>query len=123
MEKREEIIRALIEQTMNKEEHTEESYRAWLSQFQTDDLEDMLHKVLGIYKRKIFEIAREIKEDWKNISVHAKPYLEAMLTMKTIDEEYGFDSGESIVRYFLSNASGYRGETARKIKAELKGMI
>jgi hypothetical protein len=28
--------------------------------------------------------------------------------------------GRTIVRYFLSNASGYRGETARRLKAELK---
>jgi hypothetical protein len=28
-----------------------------------------------------------------------------------------------VVAYFLSNASSYRGETARKVKAELKAML
>jgi len=33
------------------------------------------------------------------------------------------DSGDSIVRYFLSNASTWRGETARRVKKELNAML
>ena len=36
---------------------------------------------------------------------------------------YGFNTAESIVRYFLSNASTWRGETAKRIKKELKAMV
>lgn len=73
--------------------------------------------------RPIYMIADEILEDWTNISPYAKPYLDAMFTLKSIDDNYILDSGRSIVAYFLSNASGWRGETARRVKAELKGML
>jgi hypothetical protein len=33
------------------------------------------------------------------------------------------DGAETIVRYFLSNASTWRGEDAKRIKAELKSML
>jgi len=43
--------------------------------------------------------------------------------MHAVDENYGMDRGEDVVRYFLSNAKTWRGETARRIKAELKSML
>lgn len=73
-------------------------------------------------RRPLHEIAREIKRDWKNVYFGAVPYLNAMATMDSIDGVYGFDSAKSIVLYFLSNASSWRGETAKRIKAELKAM-
>jgi hypothetical protein len=72
--------------------------------------------------RSLSSIAREIVRDWKNINYAAKPYLCAMQTMGDIRESYGYDSGKSVVLYFLSNASAWRGETAKRIKAELKAM-
>ena len=72
--------------------------------------------------RSLSEIAREIRNDWKNVYFGAKPYLDAMATLNTIDDNYGWDSGKMIVLYFLSNASTWRGETAKRIKAELKAM-
>jgi hypothetical protein len=36
---------------------------------------------------------------------------------------YGLDSGDMIVRYFLANASTFRGESARRIKKELNSML
>ena len=72
--------------------------------------------------RPLCEIAREIKKDWKNIYFGARPYLDAMATLNSINDNYGFDSGKSMVLYFLSNASTWRGETAKRIKAELKAM-
>ena len=68
----------------------------------------------------ISAIARFIRSDWKTVNFAAKPYLDAMASMETIDENYGLDSGKSIVIYFLSNASSYRGENAKLVKAELK---
>ena len=72
--------------------------------------------------RPLYEIAREIRKAWTKVSPYAEPYLEAMESLNTIDDNYYFDSGKSIVLYFLSNASTWRGEDARRIKAELKEM-
>jgi hypothetical protein len=37
-------------------------------------------------------------------------------------DRYGMDSGKSIILYFLANASTWRGDTAKRVKAELKAM-
>ena len=71
-------------------------------------------------ERKIYSIAREIKQDWEKVNYAAKPYLDAMFTLSDIEDNYYMDSGKSIVLYFLSNAGSWRGETARRIKKELK---
>lgn len=73
--------------------------------------------------RTVKAIAREISADWAKINYAAVPYLEAMGSLNSVDDDYGYDSGRSIVRYFLSNASSYRGDNARKLKAELRGML
>jgi len=74
-------------------------------------------------KRSINTIAQEIMEDWKNVNHHAEPYLDAMLTMSNVNDGLGYDSGESIILYFLYNAATWRGENARRIKAELRKMV
>lgn len=76
-------------------------------------------------KMSIAELANQISKDWKKQSpkgVHpyAKPYLEAMWCLNSISDNYGADTGHSIVAYFLGNASQWKGETAKTIKAELK---
>lgn len=73
--------------------------------------------------RPLYEIAREIRKAWTKVSPYAEPYLEAMESLNTIDDNYYLDSGKSVVLYFLSNASTWRGEDARRIKAELKEML
>lgn len=73
-------------------------------------------------ERSLSIIARDVRDDWKRVNYAAEPYLSAMETMDKIDEDYGADTGASIVLYFLSNAATWRGETARRIKAELQGM-
>ena len=71
--------------------------------------------------RPLYEIAKEIRQDWgAKVYFGAKPYLSAMATLDKISDNYGADSGKSVVLYFLSNASTWRGETAKRIKAELK---
>lgn len=72
--------------------------------------------------RPICQIAKEIRNDWKNVYFGAKPYLSAMMCLNSIDDNNGFDSAKMIVLYFLSNASTWKGETARRIKKELKDM-
>lgn len=73
--------------------------------------------------RLINTISREIRQDWKNVSPYAKPYLDAMDDLHTIDQMYYADTAESVVLYFLANASTWRGDKAREIKAELKGLL
>jgi hypothetical protein len=74
-------------------------------------------------QRKLSEIAREIKTDWKKVYFGAVPYLQAMETMQDVSQNFGFDSGKSIVLYFLSNANSWRGEVAKRVKKELKDMV
>lgn len=72
--------------------------------------------------RPLAFIAAEIRRDWKNVYFGAVPYLQAMESMSSIAEDYGADTGKSIVLYFLSNAGTWRGPVARHIKAELLAM-
>lgn len=72
--------------------------------------------------RPIHEIAREIRADWKKPYFGAVPYLEAMASLDSIDGNYYADSADSVVLYFLANANTWRGETAKRIKAELKAL-
>ena len=73
--------------------------------------------------RPLYEIAADIRRNWPKPYFGAVPYIQAMGDLNSISDNYGFDSGDSIVRYFLSNAATWRGEDARRIKAELKGML
>lgn len=73
--------------------------------------------------RNLSDIAYEIKRDWKNVYFGAVPYLNAMCSLNSVDDIYGMDSGRSIVNYFLSNASSWRGETARRVKKELNDLV
>ena len=73
--------------------------------------------------RPLYTIAREIRKDWTKVSPYAAPYLSAMSTLTSIEDNYGYDSGRSIVSYFLANAGSWRGETAKRLKAELKEMV
>lgn len=78
--------------------------------------------------RSLSTIANEIRSNWRKsvsgteLNFAARPYLDAMSTMDKISDNYYSDSGRSIVAYFLSNASTWRGETAKRVKAELNKM-
>jgi len=72
--------------------------------------------------RPLSIIAAEIRRDWKNVNYAAKPYLEAMSSLSDISDNYYHDTGKSVVLYFLANAGSWRGDVARRIKAELKEM-
>ena len=74
-------------------------------------------------KRSINSIARDIKKSWAKPYFGAKPYLDAMMTMDTITDKYFEDDGEMIVAYFLANASTFRGNDAKILKAELKNLL
>jgi len=70
--------------------------------------------------RSISTIARDIRKHWTNVNYAAKPYLEAMLSLESINDNYGYDNARSIVSYFLANASTFRGIDAKRLKTELK---
>ena len=73
--------------------------------------------------RPIYEIASDIRKDWKPVSPYAAPYLDAMDSLDKITDVFIFDSASSIIAYFLSNATTWKGENARRIKQELRDMI
>lgn len=87
-------------------------------------------------ERKLYEIAADVRKYWTKVgkagklqvrvpavNFAAEPYLQAMETLDGVDDTYGADDAETIVLYFLSNATGWRGPEAKKIKAELKEMF
>jgi hypothetical protein len=73
--------------------------------------------------RSISTIAREISAVWPKPYFAAVPYLEAMRRLDSMRDSDWHDSARSIVTYFLSNASQWKGDDARRIKAELKAML
>jgi len=74
--------------------------------------------------RPLSVIALDIQSTWgTKVNFAAKPYLAAMLTLDKITDTYYADSARSVVRYFLSNANYWRGDDAKRIKAELKALL
>lgn len=73
--------------------------------------------------RPLYQIAAEIRKDWKKIYFGAAPYLDAMGDLDKITDKYFEDSASSIVNYFLANAQTWRGEVAKRVKKELNDMV
>lgn len=74
------------------------------------------------------QLALIIGQNWKETSKNgvyfgAKPYLQAMTQLDNVSQDFGLDSGKSIVIYFLANASTWRGDVAKAVKAELNKRI
>lgn len=77
--------------------------------------------------RPLYEIMADIRQDYadkgKDVHPWAKPYVDAIATLTTMDDYYMAENGHQMVPYLLSNLTTWRGETARRIKAELKAML
>lgn len=78
--------------------------------------------------RTLRAIAGEIFRDWTTMRERgenhpAYPYAHAMRGLEKVTDRYALDSGNDIVRRFLSNAGGWRGDVAKRVKAELKGLV
>lgn len=73
--------------------------------------------------RPLYLIAADIKLNWKKMDLAAKAYVEAMQELTSMDDIYLYESADGIVRGFLANAGTWRGEDARRIKAELNSML
>ena len=78
---------------------------------------------LELASRNIAGIARLIRANWPKPKYSAVPYINAMLQIESVDGMFGADTSRDVVTRFLINASGWRGEAAREIKAELKRRI
>ena len=73
--------------------------------------------------RALSTIASDIMRTWRKPHFAAMPYIQAMRACHTLADNYGADSAQSIVRYFLANADTWRGPDARRIKLELHAML
>jgi hypothetical protein len=77
--------------------------------------------------RPLNRIYDDIAKDWSSqkggVNFAAAPYLDAMRDLNDITDNYYADSASSVVSYFLSNASSWRGPKAKEIKAELKAIL
>lgn len=73
--------------------------------------------------RPLNAIAADITATWPKVYFGAVPYLDAMRRLNSVNDSIGYDDGRSVVLYFLSNATTWRGDDARRIKAELKALI
>lgn len=72
--------------------------------------------------RPLYEIAAEVRATWPKVNYAAEPYLEALESLNSITDSYYADTAHTMVIYFLSNATSWRGDDARRIKAELKSL-
>jgi|TARA_R110000823_G_C15549663_1_gene459164 hypothetical protein len=73
-------------------------------------------------RRTIGDIAEEISSDWTP-RYPGNAYIKPMMYLGSIDDRYYQESARSIVLGFLSTAGGWRGDTARRVKAELRSIL
>jgi hypothetical protein len=74
--------------------------------------------------RTLKVIASEIQKDWPVINnAGARDALECMKKMGVVTAQFGADpNGYGVIGAFLTNAIGWRGEVARRIKKELRSI-
>jgi hypothetical protein len=78
---------------------------------------------ISLENKPLSAIAEIIRTNWVNPSPYAVPYVDAMAQLQSINESYYADTAQSVVIYFLANAQTWRGDTARLVKAHLKGLV
>jgi hypothetical protein len=77
--------------------------------------------MMDLTKKSISDLAfLMLEQDGVKVPFSARPYLDAMCSINSINDTYIAESAYSIVMYFLSNAGTMRGDTVREVKAELK---
>ncbi len=76
-----------------------------------------------ITPRPLPEITREIRKDWRPMYRPAEAHFEAFEYADNVNQMYGCDSVKSEILYFLGNAGTWKGEVARRVKAELKALV
>jgi hypothetical protein len=77
--------------------------------------------------KPLYAYAALIKRDYaskgKPVYYAAVPYVEALHGLRDLSDSYGYDDAEGIVIRLLGNLSTWRGETATRVKAELKAAL
>lgn len=127
------LIREEIQQNRKMKESINEAYSENIKWKETMNLKQIIKEEVKRQLREVDELGNMdlknvtfqklvsmIFKDWKNVNFAAKPYLSAMASMDSADDKYGYDSGKSIILYFLSNASQWKGPIAKAVKTELK---
>jgi len=82
-----------------------------------------LHTIASEIIMDMESISKAKGKYWRNAYPYASPYVEAMMSLNSVNDNYIWDSGREIVCRFLSNAATWKGEKAKAIKKELKGMV
>jgi len=85
--------------------------------------EDSVPAVPGIEKLTLAAIASVIRRNWRPVYFGAKPYLDAMGSLHSVNDNFGCDPGREIVNYFLANAQTWKGRVAKAVKAELNKRV
>ena len=73
--------------------------------------------------RPLYEIMSEVKREWKKPYFGAVPYIQALSECSSPDDVYLREDARGLINYFLANATSWRGDVAKRIKAELKAMV
>ena len=73
--------------------------------------------------RPLSEIALEIQKEWRRLDYAAVTPVAAMHHLRHIDDRYAGHPARAVVRDFLGCSSSWRGPAARRIKAELIGLL
>lgn len=77
--------------------------------------------------RPLSDIAREIWADFKAkpMAYAAEPYIDALyyVDQKDLHGYFGEDKIEYVVIYLLENLGTWRGDVARRVKAELRAAL
>ena len=77
--------------------------------------------------RTLAEIGREIRADYrakgKPVYYAAAPYLDAMRSLQDFGSRFYEDTAEDVVIRLLGNLSTWRGETATRVKGELRAAL
>ena len=68
------------------------------------------------------EITKMHRDAGKKIPMSAKPYMDALNSLSSVNDMYGMDSGKSIVAYAMSNIKFF-GDMGKAIKAELSARL
>lgn len=86
-------------------------------------IDDFKREYLDDNQKYVTGKKKNAPKHWKLKYGHAMAYVEPMLSLESVDDNYGWDSGSSIVAYALGNLTTWKGEKAREIKKELKAML
>ena len=76
-----------------------------------------------MHHRPLSEIAEEIRRDWNPVHPVAKPYVDAMAKLQNIEDNYGLGSAVEVLARFLGVCGTWKGQVARCVKAEIKGIL